>query len=54
MLISQMVSLRPTAEQSILFRRHAVAARIARNDLLVVWRDEGRRLPGFPVYADGA
>ena len=47
MLICQVVLLKPTAEQETLFRRHAAAARIARNDLIALWRDEGRRLPGF-------
>ena len=47
MLACQVVLLKPNMEQESLFRRHAAAARIARNDLLAVWRDEGRRLPGF-------
>ena len=37
----------PTGEQADNFRRHAAAARIARNDLIALWREEGKRLPGF-------
>lgn len=47
MLACQVIRLEPTPVQGGLFFRHAVAARIARNDLIVLWKDEGRRLPGF-------
>ena len=47
MLACQIVLLKPDREQDWLFRRHASAARIARNDLIAVWKEEGRRLPGF-------
>ena len=47
MLACQVVLLKPNSEQEPLFCRHASAARIARNDLIAVWKDEGRRLPGF-------
>ena len=47
MLIGQAIELAPTALQSAMFARNAAAARIARNDLLAEWRQEGKRLPGF-------
>ena len=47
MLVCQVIELRPTAGQVEIFRSHGHAARIARNDLIALWRDEGRRLPGF-------
>lgn len=47
MLICQQIELRPTARQRETFARHGAAARIARNDLIALWREEGRRLPGF-------
>lgn len=42
-----MIVLDPTAEQISLFESHGAAARIARNDLIALWREEGKRLPGF-------
>lgn len=42
-----MIALDPTAEQISLFKSHGAAARIARNDLIALWREEGNRLPGF-------
>lgn len=47
MLICQQIELRPTAGQRETFARHGAAARIARNDCIALWREEGRRLPGF-------
>ena len=47
MLVSQVIELRPSQRQEEAFRRHAAAARIARNDLIALWREEGKRLPGF-------
>ena len=47
MLICQQIELRPTVAQREVFARNAAAARIARNDAVALWRDEGRRLPGF-------
>ena len=47
MLIGQVIELDPTAEQRIIFARNASAARIARNDLICLWREEGKRLKGF-------
>ena len=47
MLISQVIELRPSDRQEAGFRSHAAAARIARNDLLALWREEGQRLKGF-------
>ena len=47
MLICQVIELKPTSAQVDTFYRHAAAARIARNDLLALWRDEAKRLPGF-------
>ena len=47
MLICQNIVLDPNLEQAALFHAHAAAARIMRNDLLALWVDEGRRLPGF-------
>ena len=47
MLICQVIELKPTAEQVDAFRSHSHAARIARNDVVALWREEGRRLPGF-------
>ena len=47
MLTCQIIALNPTGEQADNFRRHAAAARIARNDLIALWREEGKRLPGF-------
>ena len=47
MLISQVVELQPSDGQEAAFRSHAAAARIARNDLIALWREEGKRLKGF-------
>ena len=47
MLISQVVELQPSDRQESAFRSHAAAARIARNDLVALWREEGKRLKGF-------
>ena len=47
MLISQVVELQPSDRQEAAFRSHAAAARIARNDLIALWREEGKRLKGF-------
>ena len=47
MLICQQLALSPTGAQAAAFRRNAEAARIARNDAVALWRDEGQRLPGF-------
>ncbi len=38
MLICQVIALKPTAEQVQTFRSHAHAARIARNDVVALWR----------------
>ena len=47
MLIFQVVELKPSHRQEWAFRSHAAAARIARNDLIALWREEGKRLKGF-------
>ena len=47
MLVGQVIELDPTAEQRIIFARNASAARIARNNLICLWREEGKRLKGF-------
>ena len=47
MLISQVIELQPSDRQNSAFRSHAAAARIARNDLIALWREEGKRLRGF-------
>ena len=47
MLISQVIELQPSEGQEWAFRSHAAAARIARNDLISLWREEGKRLKGF-------
>ena len=47
MLISQVIALQPSDRQESAFRSHAAAARIARNDLIALWREEGKRLRGF-------
>ena len=47
MLVGQVIELDPTAEQRIMFARNASAARIARNNLICLWREEGKRLKGF-------
>lgn len=47
MLICQEIELDPTGAQRELFISHAHAARVARNDLIAQWREEGKRLPGF-------
>lgn len=47
MLICQVIELSPTEAQRRVFARNAAAARIARNDLIAEWREEGRRVPGF-------
>jgi putative transposase len=47
MLICQVIELDPSESQRVAFVRHAAAARIARNDVIALWREEGRRLPGF-------
>ena len=46
-MICQVIELKPTAEQVDTLRSHSHAARIARNDVVALWREEGRRLPGF-------
>ena len=45
MLICQVIELAPTEAQRRVFCRNANAARIARNDLIAQWREEGKRLP---------
>ena len=47
MLLSQVIELQPSEGQESAFRSHAAAARIARNDLIALWREEGKRLKGF-------
>lgn len=47
MFACQEIALKPTKAQVAVFRSNANAARIARNDLIVLWREEGKRLPGF-------
>ena len=47
MLICQVIELQPSQRQEKAFHSHAAAARIARNDLIARWREEGGRLPGF-------
>lgn len=47
MLICQVIELNPTPAQRDTFVSHAHAARIARNDVIALWREEGKRLPGF-------
>ena len=47
MLIAQVIELEPTDAQRIIFARNASAARIARNNLICLWREEGKRLKGF-------
>jgi len=47
LLICQVIELQPSQRQAAAFRSHAAAARIARNDLIARWREEGGRLPGF-------
>ena len=42
MLICQVIELDPAESQSATFVRHAAAARIARNDLIALWRDQGQ------------
>ena len=49
MLVGQIIELDPTAEQRIVFARNASAARIARNDLICLWREEGKRLKVFVI-----
>jgi len=44
MLISQTIALDPTVEQISLFKSHGAAARIARNDLIALWREKGMRV----------
>ena len=43
MLIAQLIELKPTAVQTDMFYRHSAAARIARNDLVALWRAEGTK-----------
>lgn len=45
MLICQVIELDPTDAQRVAFVRHASAARIARNDVIARWRDEGQLDP---------
>ena len=47
LLPCQMLALGPTLRQDGLYHSHAAAARIMRNDTIALWKDEGRRLPGF-------
>ena len=47
MLVSRIILLQPSRRQEDAFRRHAAAARVSRNDLIALWREEGKRLPGF-------
>ena len=47
MLICQQIELKPTAAQAAAFVQHSAAARIARDDAIALWREEGKRLPGF-------
>ena len=47
MLICQLIELKPSQRQEAAFHSHAAAARIARNDLIARWREEGQRLKGF-------
>ena len=47
MLICQVIELKPTSAQVDTYHRNAAAARIDRNDLVALWREQGRRLPGF-------
>lgn len=47
MLICQVIELEPSQRQGAAFYSHAAAARIARNDVIALWREEGKRLPGF-------
>ena len=47
MLICKVIELKPTAEQVDTFLSHSHAARITRNDMVALWREEGGRLPGF-------
>ncbi len=47
MLVCQLIELQPSQRQEKAFHSHAAAARIARNDLIALWREEGGRLPGF-------
>ena len=41
MLVCQVIELDPTESQRVAFVRHGAAARIARNDLVALWRDQG-------------
>ncbi|MCY4364845.1 MAG: hypothetical protein OXE17_01250 [Chloroflexi bacterium] len=43
MLTCQLIELQPCQRQTAAFHRHAAAARIARNDLIARWREEGGR-----------
>ena len=47
MLIAQIIELAPDKAQIDAFYRNASGARISRNDLIIMWREEGKRLPGF-------
>ena len=47
MLICQVIELNPTPAQRDAFVSHAHAARIARNDVIALWREESKRMPGF-------
>ena len=47
MLIAQVIELQPSDPQESAFRSHAAVARIARNDVVALWREEGKRLRGF-------
>ena len=46
MLVCQVIELDPSNSQRVAFARHGAAARIARNDLVALWRDQG------PLEAD--
>ena len=45
MLIAQLIELKPTSVQTEMFYRHSAGARIARNDLVALWRAEGKKEP---------
>ena len=47
MYACQVIELNPSEAQKTAFARNSAAARIARNDLIALWREEGTRLPGF-------
>ena len=47
MMLCQLIELEPSHRQETAFCSHAAAARMARNDIIALWREEGKRLPGF-------